>query len=257
MATTTVERDLLALERTYWQALKDKDVGTVAELTDFPCIITGAQGVGQLDRSTYAAMMQQSSWDIVDFEIGDDAQVRMLADDTAIVAYAVKAHRTVEGQPVTMAAADASTWVRRDGQWRCAMHSESILGDPYGRDHPLDGERYMALETRKRDGSWVSTPVHLVVEGDRVYFRTWSKAGKAKRLRNFPEVRLAGSSGRGRVHGATLCGTARLLQGDEDRRVAASINRKYPVLQGIAVRYGHKLMRYRTQHYVVEGIKPC
>jgi uncharacterized protein len=118
-------------------------------------------------------------------------------------------------------------------------------------------ERCIALETRKRDGSWVTTPVNLVVDGDRVHFRTWSKSGKAKRLGNFPEVRFAGCDWRGRVHGPKMCGTARLLEGEEDRRVASSINRKYPVLQGIAVCYGHKLMRYRTQHYTVDGIEPC
>ena len=71
----------------------------------------------------------------------------------------------------------------------------------------LRDERYMALETRKRDGSWVSTPVNL--------------------------------------------------DGEEDHRVASSINRKYPLLQGIAVRYTHMVMRYQTQHYVVVGLQPC
>jgi hypothetical protein len=27
-----------------------------------------------------------------------------------------------------------STWVRRNGGWVCALHTESILGDPFGRD---------------------------------------------------------------------------------------------------------------------------
>jgi hypothetical protein len=40
----------------------------------------------------------------------------------------------VNGEPVTIDAADASTWVRREGQWRCALHTESIAGDPFGRD---------------------------------------------------------------------------------------------------------------------------
>ncbi|HEY7627531.1 MAG TPA: nuclear transport factor 2 family protein [Ilumatobacteraceae bacterium] len=134
MTTTALEQDLLALERKYWQALKDKDVSTVAELTDFPCVVTGAQGVGRLDRSTYESMMNQASWEILDFEIGDDAQVRVLENDTAVVAYAVKERLSVDGKPVTFEAADSSTWVRRDGQWRCALHTESILGDPFGRD---------------------------------------------------------------------------------------------------------------------------
>jgi PPOX class probable F420-dependent enzyme len=121
----------------------------------------------------------------------------------------------------------------------------------------LAAQRCMALKTRKRDGSWVSTPVNLVVDGDRVHFRTWSKAGKAKRLRNIPDVRFAASDWRGRAHGPWMCGTARPLEGGEDRRVATLINRKYPVLQGLAVRYGHKLMRYQTQHYTVSAITAC
>jgi hypothetical protein len=40
----------------------------------------------------------------------------------------------VDGEPVSFEAADASTWVRRGDRWVCAMHSESILGDPFGRD---------------------------------------------------------------------------------------------------------------------------
>ena len=134
MATTTAERDLLALERKYWQALKDKDLDAALELTHDPCIITGAQGVGLVDRQTYETMMKNATWDILDFEFGDDPQVRVLADDAAILAYTVHERLTVDGEPVTIDAADASTWVRRDGQWRCALHTESIAGDPFDRD---------------------------------------------------------------------------------------------------------------------------
>ena len=50
------------------------------------------------------------------------------------MAYQVHEELTVEGKPLTLDAADASTWVRRDGTWRCALHTESIAGDPFGRD---------------------------------------------------------------------------------------------------------------------------
>lgn len=53
----------------------------------------------------------------------------------------------------------------------------------------LGSHATVLLETRKCDGSWVGTPVSLVVEGDRAYFLTYHAAGKTKRLRNFPEVR--------------------------------------------------------------------
>lgn len=58
----------------------------------------------------------------------------MLNDDFAFVAYQVHEELTVEGQRVSFDAADSSVWVRRGAQWKCAMHTESLLGDPYGRD---------------------------------------------------------------------------------------------------------------------------
>ena len=51
MVDATIEQTLLDLERRYWQALKDKDVEAALELTDDPCIVTGAQGVGMIDHS--------------------------------------------------------------------------------------------------------------------------------------------------------------------------------------------------------------
>ena len=41
---------------------------------------------------------------------------------------------TVDGKPLTLDAADTSTWVRREGRWLCALHTEAIAGDPFGRD---------------------------------------------------------------------------------------------------------------------------
>ena len=39
---------------------------------------------------------------------------------------------TVGGKPVVMDATDAS--VQRNGKWLCALHTESVAGDPFGRD---------------------------------------------------------------------------------------------------------------------------
>jgi hypothetical protein len=114
--------------------LKDKDVAAAIELTDEPCIVVGAQGVGMIDHPTYEAMMEKATWTIVDFDIRDDVQVRLLGDDTVILGYTVHEELTVDGEQVAFDAADTSTWVRRDGRWLCALHTESIAGDPFGRD---------------------------------------------------------------------------------------------------------------------------
>ena len=134
MTIKAVEQELIALEKEYWQAIKDKNVDAAMRLTDDPCIVTGAQGVGRIDRQGLAGMMKTASYTLHDFKISDDAQVRMLGDDVAVLAYNVHEELTVEGKPVTLDAADASTWVRRNDHWVCALHTESLKGDPYGRD---------------------------------------------------------------------------------------------------------------------------
>jgi hypothetical protein len=133
-ATKTLEKDLLTLERKYWQAMKEKDGDAAMRLTDDTCIITGAQGVSRLDQRTLKGMLEDATWTIEKFDIGDDVQVSVIDDDVAILAYKVHEELTVEGKPVALDAADASTWVRRDGNWVCALHTESIAGDPFGRD---------------------------------------------------------------------------------------------------------------------------
>ena len=129
-----IEQELVVLEERYWQALKDKDIGAALELTDDPCIITGAQGVGRVDKNTYASMMKDATWEIHTFDIGDDLEVRLVSDDVAVVAYRVHEELTVDGGRVSIDAVDSSTWVRRNGNWVCALHTESIAGDPFGRD---------------------------------------------------------------------------------------------------------------------------
>lgn len=134
MAHKTIEKELVELERQYWQAIKEKDVEAALRLTDDPCIITGSQGITRVDRQTFARMMQTAPWTLHTFELSDDVQTRLLGNDVAIVAYKVREELTVEGKPVTLEAADSSTWVRRAGRWVCALHTEAIAGDPFGRD---------------------------------------------------------------------------------------------------------------------------
>ena len=129
-----VEQELLGLERQYWQALKDRDMETALALTDDPCILAGAQGVQSIGRDQFEAMMNSATYTLHDFELSEDAQVRMLGENVAVLAYEVREELTVEGKPLTLEAAEASTWVKRNGKWVCALHTESITGDPFGRD---------------------------------------------------------------------------------------------------------------------------
>jgi len=128
-----IEAQLLNCEKQYWQAIKDRDVAAAMRLTDDTCIVTGAQGVARITRDAFAGMLQAGGWTLHEFTLSD-VQVRVLSEDVAIVAYKVKELLTVEGKSVTLDAADSSTWVKREGQWMCALHTEALSGDPFGRD---------------------------------------------------------------------------------------------------------------------------
>ncbi|MDA8302440.1 MAG: PPOX class F420-dependent oxidoreductase [Actinomycetota bacterium] len=115
-------------------------------------------------------------------------------------------------------------------------------------------QKTILLKTKKRDGTWVATPVSIVVEHDRAYVRTYDKSWKAKRLRNFPEVRFAPSTFRGKPTGQELHARARLLDGEEAQRAARLLARKYPVLHGVLVPFSHKVMRTKTLHYELSEV---
>jgi ketosteroid isomerase-like protein len=128
-----LSQELLGLERKYWQAIKDRDAETAMRLSADPCIVAGASGTARLGREALGKMIRSSTYTLHEFSLSDP-EVEIVGDDVAVVAYKVRESLTVDGKPLTLDAADSSTWVRRNGDWECLLHTESIVGDPFGRD---------------------------------------------------------------------------------------------------------------------------
>ena len=122
---------------------------------------------------------------------------------------------------------------------------------PHGPLRQFVNQKAVSLKTRKRNGTWIATPVNIVIEDDHAYVRTWSGSGKSKRLRNFSEVEIAPSTAGGRVTGPYLSGWAELLTGDEARHAAALLARKYPLIHRLLVPFFHWMKGYTTEHYRV------
>lgn len=109
--------------------------------------------------------------------------------------------------------------------------------------------RTALLTTYKRDGTPVATPVTIAVTGDWAFIRSYDQAGKTKRMRNRPDVRIAPSTVRGKAVGPEIGARSRLLSGEEATEAARAVARRQPVLQGIFVPLFHRLARYQTLHY--------
>jgi len=139
MATGNNDREkVLEIERRFWNAMKEKDGNTAAQMTDDGCIVVGAQGVSAIDRATMGKLTVEGNWDLEQYAFDEkNAQVKFIGDDVAIVAYKVNEKVVVDGQRLPVDANDSSVWVRRNGEWLCALHTESLAGDPFGRDKQI------------------------------------------------------------------------------------------------------------------------
>lgn len=128
----TIKQELLALENQFWNAIKEKDPATATSLSDDPCVVVGAQGVGEIDKPMLAEMLAGAPYELKAFSL-EDVHLRQIGDDVAAIAYKVKEDLIVDGQNIKLEAFDSSVWVRRGGKWICVVHTESLAGDPFGR----------------------------------------------------------------------------------------------------------------------------
>ena len=93
----------------------------------------------------------------------------------------------------------------------------------------LGDQKYISLETFKKNGEGVQTPVWFVLHDGAVYVYTEAASWKVKRIRNNPRVRVAACSMRGVVKGPWIAATASFVEGAEQRAVYTLLDRKYLV----------------------------
>lgn len=87
---------------------------------------------------------------------------------------------------------------------------------------PTDTE-CINLETYRRDGRGIRTPVWFIVRDDVLYLRTARRFGKTARVKNEPAVRFAACNWDGDLSGPWYSGRAVLLEDDDP--VLAAVDR--------------------------------
>jgi uncharacterized protein len=99
----------------------------------------------------------------------------------------------------------------------------------------LEGKRYLSLETYRKSGKGVRTPVWFAVEPTnapasnpwKLYVYTTSDSGKAKRIRHRGVIKIAPCDARGNVSGQWIDAHAEFVSGEEFGPGMGLINRKY------------------------------
>ena len=97
------------------------------------------------------------------------------------------------------------------------------------------GQKYLNLETYKKSGDGVKTPVWFAAEPSAkldsndatLYVYTIGVSGKVKRIRNNDRVRIAPCNLRGDVRGEWVDARAAIVTGAEAEHGTALLNKKY------------------------------
>jgi ketosteroid isomerase-like protein len=124
MADST--QTIVDLETRFWKALVSKDTQKAAALIADECLITGPSGAMRINPEKYRQMMQDGQWTLDTFEFSD-LKVIFPGEETAVVAYKVHQKGEMKGEPMDLQCADSTAWVKDGREWKCALHTETIL----------------------------------------------------------------------------------------------------------------------------------
>ena len=92
---------------------------------------------------------------------------------------------------------------------------------------PFLDQKYINLETYKKDGTPIRTPVWFVIDKNLIYVITRESTGKVKRLRNNQNVRIVPCSFKGEPKNEWVKGAAEKITGDEADKVIKLRKKKY------------------------------
>ena len=90
-------------------------------------------------------------------------------------------------------------------------------------------QKYINLETYKKDGTSIRTPVWFVIDKDLIYVITRDSTGKVKRLGNNQNVRIVPCSFKGEPKNEWVKGAAEKITGDEADKVIKLRKKKYGI----------------------------
>ena len=89
-------------------------------------------------------------------------------------------------------------------------------------------QKYLNLETYRKDQTPVQTPVWFIIENDQIYITTKETTGKVKRLRNNQNGRIAVCSMKGDIKGNWInVGLERINEDSDGEKIVKLRKKKY------------------------------
>ena len=94
-------------------------------------------------------------------------------------------------------------------------------------------KKYINLQTFKKNGEIVSTPVWFVLKNNEIFFRSDGNSGKVKRIRNNNNIKASICDIRGNIKGQTYTGIANFQDKSRYNEINSLFDKKYSLLSPI------------------------
>lgn len=121
----TTQKDIMELERQFWQAIVDMDVDAATSLLDGESVSVSGWGIHHFTPAEYRKMALSGDARVTAFKFSDE-RVIFPAPDVAVATYKADQSIAVNGKSQDMVVYDTTTWVRKDGAWVASAHTETV-----------------------------------------------------------------------------------------------------------------------------------
>jgi uncharacterized protein len=116
----------------------------------------------------------------------------------------------------------------------------------------FDHKEYLNLETYRKDGRSVRTPVWFLFHNDSFYIRTLANTGKVKRIRRNTTVKFAPCNEKGEPTGEWLSGQASIAGAQPSLEIDGLLTKKY----GFRKRVFDLIVKIQRKKWIILQILP-
>ncbi|MBS7254597.1 nuclear transport factor 2 family protein [Flavobacterium branchiicola] len=118
---------IIELEKKYWHGVENDDYETVKNLTLFPCIVAGKNGIQSVSEADFKKMFDSGQTNKIKVLDIYDVKEKRIADNTAVIGYLLDFIILDDSQKTPIKCACTSTWIKENNKWMCVLHTETEL----------------------------------------------------------------------------------------------------------------------------------
>ena len=119
-------QEIEQLENAFWKSLVERDAKAATAMLAPEALMVSSHGTLRFDPAQYARMLEDPAHGLLEYSLSD-MDVLFPTDGVAIATYRARQAMQMDGRRMEQDVVDSSTWVKVDGAWKCAAHTESAL----------------------------------------------------------------------------------------------------------------------------------